>query len=280
MADYTNSKHGIASIHPEDALESPYNRLEPLIGYDDLIGRHLFGIPLVSQWADPITKKMMVMTPELVKTIVDGAVQQAEVECKIDIFPVKHREKYPYDHNHYVNFGYMQTRSRPIHTVDKLSVTPSNGGDIYILPLEWLENAYYVRGQINIIPMTAAFIAGGTVPVSPAGTAYYLSFLGSRSWIPAFWQVEYTTGYPDGLIPRIVNELVGTIAAAEILSMMAVTFARNSSHSLSIDGLSQSVSTPGPQIFKVRMDELNEKRKRLVNQIRAIYGRKIFSSHV
>jgi hypothetical protein len=282
MSDYTNSKGGIGAVYPVNSIATAHEHLEPLIGADDLVTRHLFGVPLVSQWKDPISGKMMQMTPEMVQSIIQGAVQQAELECKIDIFPVQHREKYPFDRNLYESYGYMVLNHRPVTSVEKLSITPSNAIDVYTLPATWIETANFAKGQINIVPMGGGFVTTGTQysQSSPVGGALFMSIIGNRGWIPAYWQVEYTTGFPDGMMPRVINELIGTIAAMEILSMLAVTFARSSSHSLGIDGLSQSVSTPGPQIFKQRMDELEAKRKKLTSQIKATYGRKMFSSHV
>jgi hypothetical protein len=277
MADYTNSRKGAGSSYPENAIETARQQVEPLITVDLLKSRHLFGVPLVSAQKDPLTGKSQVMTDDMLADIIEGAVAQAEIELKIDIFPVKRQEKQPFDINLYNAFGYFQLQHRPATSVDKLSVTPSNGLDVYVVPNEWVEGAYLHRGQINIVPLTVAFVQGTYIPQQSSGGAAFLQILGNRAWIPAWWQVEYTSGFPDGMVPRIINDYIGTQAAHEILSMLALTYARANSHSLGIDGLSQSVSTPGPQIFKVRMDELEEKRKRLEKKIKAIFGFKIFS---
>jgi hypothetical protein len=278
MANFTNSKPANHS-YPENCVETPYGRLEPILGYDELVNRHLLGIALVSQMLDPLTKKPVAITPDKVKDIIDGAIQQAELELKIDIFPVKRSEKYPFDRFLYDSFGHFVVRNRPVMSVDKVSVTPSNGQDVYVLPLEWLEMANAVRGQINIIPMTAAFVQGGIVPANPAGGQMFLQIMGNRGWIPAYWLIDYTSGFPDGMVPRIINEFIGTVAAMEILSQLAATYARAQSHSLSLDGQSQSVSGPGPNLFKVRMDELEAKRKKLMKQIKNQFNRQIFATY-
>jgi hypothetical protein len=279
MADYTNSKIG-PKVAPENALETEHNRLEPILSPEELRNRHIFGIPLVSQMQDPFSGRPLVMTDEMIKDIIEGAVNQAETELDIDIWPVKRRVKHPFDRNTYESFGYFQLEHRPITSLDKLSVTPANQQDVYIVPLEWVETSYLVRGQLNIIPMTAAFIQGGYVPAGSTGGSFFLAVLGNRYWVPAYWQIEYTSGYVDSMVPRVVNDFIGTIAALEILSMLAVTYARSQSHSLGIDGMSQSVSTPGPAIFQIRISELEEKKKRLMGKLKAMMGRKIFSSHV
>jgi hypothetical protein len=277
LSDYSKSKDGPA-IFPETAVAADYQRLEPILTPEQLVNRHLFGIPLVSQMVDPFTRKPQVMSSEMIKDIIDGALQQAEMELHIDIRPVQHDEKYPFDRNLYESFGYMQLEHRPVQSIQEVAVTPPNGLDIYQVPLEWVETAYLPMGQLNIIPLTAAFIAGGTVPTFSSGAAFFLSVFGNRWWIPSFWRVKYTSGYCDGNVPRVINELIGTIAAIEVLSQLAVTYARSQSHSLGIDGMSQSVSTPGPAIFQIRMQELEAKKKKIVGKVKALTGRKIFSS--
>jgi hypothetical protein len=281
MAIYTGSKSGIGNVYPENAIDAEFSRVEPIITPDQLKSRHLFGIPLVSRMKDPVSGKHQVMTAEVLNDIIVGAINQAERECRIDISPVKRRLKLPFDRQAYESYGYLRLPNRPVTSLDKVSITPSNGQDVFVMPLDWVETAYLVRGQINIIPMTAAFIQGGYVSGGPTSAAlFFMTFLGSRGWIPAWWQVEFTSGYRDGMVPRIVNEIIGTIAAMETLSMLGTTYAQHQSHSLGIDGLSQSISTPGPMLFKTRMDELLEKRDRLIGRVRSLYGTGLFSSHV
>lgn len=275
MADYTDSKGSLGAVYPENAIDSEYQRLEPLITPDQLRTRHVFGVPLISQMRDPITNKAMVMTNDMIKDYIDGAIQQAETELNIDIFPVQRDERYPFDRNLYEQFGYLQLRHRPVSSIEKLSVTPSNGIDVYEVPKDWINTGYLIRGQINIVPLTIAFPNGGFIPSQSTGGALFLSIMGYRSWLPSFWQARYTTGFPNGLVPRIVNELVGTIAALEILSQLALTYARTNSHSLGIDGISQSVSTPGPQIFAVRIQELEAKKATIIKKVKSLFNRKI-----
>lgn len=277
MADYTNSRKGIGASYPENATETARQQVEPLITVDQLKTRFLFGVPLVSAQKDPLTGKAQVMTEDMLGDMIESAVSQAELELKIDIFPVKRTEKHPFDLNLYNAFGYFQLSHRPCTSVDKLSVTPTNQVDVYTVPNEWVEGAYLQKGQVNIVPLTAAFVQGTYIPQSSSGGAAFLQILGNRAWIPAWWQIQYTSGFPDGMVPRVINDYIGTQAAYEVLSTLALTYARANSHSLGIDGLSQSVSTPGPQIFKVRLDELEERRKRLEKKIKAIFGFKIFS---
>lgn len=260
-------------------MDAEHSSLEPLIGYEEIKRRHLFGLPLVSAMKDPTSGRPIEMTPEMVRDIIEGAVATVEQDCHIELFPVQHAVKLPFDRTLYESFGFVKLPHRPVASIEALAVTPSNNINIYSVPLDWVETSYLPRGQLNLIPLTVAFGSGslGTIPATSTGGAFFLSILGQRAWVPAFWKVTYTTGFAGGLFPRMINELIGTVAAQEILSMLAATYARNSSFSLSIDGLGQSVSTPGPNTFTVRSEALEMKRKRLTGQVRAKFGTKLFS---
>jgi len=281
MAIFTNSKDTLGAITPTGAVESVWSRLEPLLTAGQLRSVHLFGIPLVSFIKNPLTGKPDIMNDEALNDHIVQAVSLAEVETGMQIFPTQHQEKHPFDAFLFKSLGYFMLRNRPVVSIQALSVVPANGVSIYSVPLDWIETAHMARGQINIIPINVAVvgsISSGTT--STAGGAYFLSILGGQRWIPAFWQITYTTGWVDGLIPRVVNQLIGTIAAIEILSLLATTYARNTSHSIGIDSMSQSVSTPGPQLFKVRIEELLLKKAMLVRKMKAMAGLLIVSGEV
>lgn len=278
MADYSGSKPGVGAAFPENAIEDSYPHLEPLITPAQLKARHLIGIPMVSAAKDPITGKPEVITPEMMNEIIQQAVATAEQELQIDIFPVKRREKHPFDQNLYSSFMYFQLNHKPATSIDKLSVTPSNNADIYVVPNEWVETAYLNKGQVNVVPLSVAYVQGTYIsPDNTQGGAAFMVIMGMKGWIPAFWQIEYTSGFKDGMLPKVVNQYIGMIAAMDILSQLATTYARVQSFSQGIDGMSQSMSTPGPQIFKVRIDELEKKLASIRGKIKSMYGHKIFA---
>jgi hypothetical protein len=279
MADYTNSKEGIGAVWPVNAVEDSWGHLEPLITPELLKARHLFGIPLVSYMKDPDTGQRQRMTDPILKDLIDRSVGMAELELRLEIMPRQYSKKLPFDRQAYASLGYMMLPDHPVQSLDKLAVTASNGDDLYNVPPDWVETAYLHTGQINIIPMTIAFQYGGFfVPSnSPNGGSAFLAILGQNPWIPAYWQVTYTTGFPEGRLPQMVNELVGVIAAIEALGLLATTNARNSSHSIGVDGLSQSISTPGPQIYDTRIALLTDQKDRLQRKLRSIFGTNLFT---
>jgi hypothetical protein len=277
MADYTNSKFG-PNAGTDGGIESARQKYEPLITPDQLKTRHLFGVSLASASKDPLTGKLHILTDDIIQDIIDGAVSTSEEELKIDIFPIKRSEKLPFDNSLYASFGYMQLSHRPCASIDKLSITPSSEVDIFVVPNSWIEVGQLVKGQINIVPLLLSQVSGTYIPQSTnSGGVFWLSSMTGRTWIASWFKAEYTSGFIDGMLPRVINEYIGTVAAMEILSMLATTYARTSSHSLGVDGLSQSASGPGSNIFTVRMGDLENKKKALKGKIKAVYMGKVFS---
>ena len=282
MSDFTYSKNGLGAIWPGGAIDSSWDRLEPLITPEELVDLFLFGIPLTSGLRDPNTRKAQMMTPKLLERHIKRAVAQAETELSIDIFPTQIREKHPWDLQLYQSFGHFMTTRRPIQSIQSLTVTPSNDIDVYVVPLDWVETANLHKGQINMIPLTIALTKGATtaIPTSSAGGSLYLSIFGNRQWIPAFWAMNYVSGFPEGKLPVVLNDLIGTIAAMDVLSLLAATFSKSTSASVSMDGMSQSVSNAGPELFTPRIRGLQEKKTMLVAKLKTIFGTKIIVGNV
>lgn len=284
MADYTDSKPGY-TITPINAVATVWDRTGPLVSPKQIREEFLFGIPLVSKMVDPITNKPMVMTDTIIEGHIRRAVSVAEESLKIDIFPVQRYEKHDFDRNRYDAFLWTQVEHRPVSSIEAWQVEASDHTVLYTIPQDWIEVGGMIRGRLQCVPLTAAFLGTGGTTVtggtfSSAGGIFYLSILGLRGNVPMFWKLTYTSGFPEGLIPVEVNEYIATIACMEILGQLAATYATSTSHSLGYDGISQSVSTPGPQLFKIRMDELAEKRKELKNTLKSKFYTKFIMGNI
>lgn len=283
MADYTNSKGlpGGGKVYPENAVASPWPRCEPLLTPEQLRTRYLFGIPLVSRIKNPITNAPDVITDEILKDYINQAVNTIEAEAGIDIMPTQYEEKLPFDRSEFVQYGYLKVNHKPVASVQSLNVVPPTGAQLFQVPLDWIETAYMVKGQINIIPLTPGATYGGLTSGSgQVNGSIFLNIMGNSYWVPAYWAIKYTTGFPDGQIPVPMNQLIGIVAAQRVLSQLAATYSRSTSTSLGIDGMSQSIATPGPNLFQVRMSELEQEKQKLFQRFRKIFGQKLFIGNI
>jgi hypothetical protein len=271
--DYAESKQGLGQIYNSGVVATPWEDSEPLITPQKLRDVHLFGIPLVSAIRDPLTNRPAIMVDDLLKTFINEAVGLVELEAKFEVFPRQRVEKAAFDRAAYDNFGFMQLRHRPVSSLESMTVTPSNEMSVFQIPLEWIDTGLLTFGQLALIPLTIAVKSGTVMPLtSSPGGAVFLSIFGNKPWIPMFWELRYTSGFPDGTIPKTVNQLIGVVAAMEVLSVLATTYSRSNSTSLGIDGLSQSISTPGAEIYRQRLSELADKRKWLSSRLQARFN--------
>lgn len=281
MADYTNSRLAHGAMHPQNAIESTWARLEPLISPGELVFRKLFGIPLVSGWSLTPRLPPQKITDDMLKDVIRRMVNRLEAESKIVIMPTKFLERKAFDRQEFDSFGYLQLNNRPVSSVDKLAIQDTSLNDIFVMPSAWISAAYFTRGRINIIPLSPAQTSATFSAMTGTGGSFGSSTLAVLSLpgnIPAYWTVEYTAGFPEGQVPAIANELVSIMAAMEVISLLAPTYARGGSHSLGIDGLSQSISNPGAELFKVRMEELEKEREKAMKTWKGIFGRNMLVS--
>ncbi len=273
------------SVFPENAVDGQDAvRSEALLTPQLLTIRFLLGIPLVSQIKNPMTNKPDIWTEDVLKDYIVRAMAKVEVDIGVDILPVQRQEQHPYDRVHMEQYGYWRTRRKPILSIDAIRIRPANnvqGAPIWTVPPEWISLTHASKGQINLVPvMTATAELFTTISTSNGnGAAFLLSAIRQLPWAPSYWQLMYTSGFPEGKIPVYINELIGTRAALDILSALAATF-RVSSYSLGLDGMSQSQSGPGPQVYKVRIDELKEQYGIMTKKVKAMYGVKLAVSQI
>jgi len=277
MAIYTSSKDGWG----DGAVDSAWVRTEPLLTPDMLQARYLFGVPLMSAMPDPKTRRVDVMTPELLKDFIQGAVADLEAEMKMPLFATRVRERLPFDKNEFESFGFFQLSRRPVSSIQSLRIESAEGTNFFEMPLNWIETGNLISGQVNIIPLSPGNMNTAFAQLSgaPAGLIY-LQLLRGMQWLPAYFTCEYTVGYPDDAFPRIINNLIGIQAAMNILSNLAATHARTSSVSLGIDGMSQSVGNPGPQLFDSRIRGLDQDKQKLIGRIQAQMGLNLIFGNV
>lgn len=283
MAIITGGKDTLGGQVPNGVNDSIWNQVEPLIVPEKLVRRFLFGIPLSSGIINPITKKPDVMTPDDLVDYIDRAVTEVDTLCHIDIMPTQIIEKHPMDPQEFKSLGYLRLRHRPIASIQAVQMVTSNDDVIFNFDMTWIERGQLHAGQLNLLPLLLMMGNNGSGTNALAGAATsstYLSLFGGHQWVPSLMQIKYTTGWVDGLVPKIVNDLIGMTAAISILSMLAATYGRANSASLSMDGLSQSVGNSGPEIFTKRVNDLEGMQAVLVKKIKSYVGQTWFTGNV
>ena len=274
--DFGNtSKTG--SVYPISAVDTSgnFDRIEPLITPEILKEDWLFAVPLF----DPKTQTRI--TNDMLKRMIVRATSQLEMDLKINIAPARRKVKLAYDRNLARYFNHLEVPYKPINTLLGVSIEDSNYNTLYTFPPAIIEVRNMWQGQINFGPITQG-IQSGTILNNGSymgGNGLLLIENCYMQSAPAFWVVDCITGFPENGIPTVINELIGITAAIEVLSKIQVLFKTNS-QSLSHDGISQSTSGPGPQVFANRINDLKEKKAAMLDQVKHIYYNSILCSNI
>jgi hypothetical protein len=284
IGDITNTSDRPALGNELDGAtdaQGSVTRVEPLITPEQLKDRFLTGIPLYSFMPDPVTGiRYHIDDTKLKEEFLPGAIADVETEMRIKILPMEISKRLPFDLNLYKSMGHMMLPDAPVTEVIELFVSDATLNPIFFIPTTWIEAGGLQRGQVNIIPLQPAFVGGGIVgSADSAGGAAFIALMGSRSWIARWWLIQYRAGFKEGRIPRVVNDLVGCRAAIDILERLQATN-RLTSYGLGIDGTSQNISNPGPQVYAKAIEGLETKYKRLSGKVKALFGRRIFCDNV
>ncbi len=279
MADYSDSIGAPTAAYPPDAIEGqPWSRVESLITPELLQRRFLLGVPLSSFLPDPLTGEYTVMNNEDLQDFIFRAVALVEMDTGIYVFPVQFEERKPLDKNELDNFGYFVVNNKPVLSIDRITIKPSNSQELWVLPNSWVSDGLFNKGQINIIPLIPNNSMDMVTQSAGNGAIFMLSLLNS-AYIPQYWSIRYTAGMPNGRVPRIINEVIGIYAAQEMLSVLGTTNRINSA-STGVDGMSQSTGSNGPNIYQPRIDALEKLKQKIVGKLRGMYNIKYSRSNI
>ncbi len=281
MADYTQSRTFKTAGYPVHAIETSgiLRRIEPFLTPELFKTRYLLGLPfyLLGPSAEELLK------PEVLKDRIMMAMSETEVQLGTSLTREEFVDKLPFDWSLYKSFIHLKPRHKPIISLESLAIVASNDEIIFQVPSVWVDMANASIGQLNVIPLLAAFgatNASGT-PITSVNQGAGIAFLaiwgasGATTQVPSYWQItgSYGISNREGQLPVIVNQLVGTNAAINILSQLAMFFF-TTSQSQSQDGISQSSSMLGPRIFALRIEELIKNRDELISKIKNVFSTK------
>jgi hypothetical protein len=275
MATLNGIKQYGTAIYPVHAASTSglLQRAEPILNPTQLKSRFLKGIPLVFANGDTFSEDEF-------KDRIYLATNQSELLVGCSIFTEVFKEKLPFDYALYKSYINLTATHGPMQSLEYLAIVSADGNNIFEIPPTWIETSNFSKNIINVIPLLAAYgINQVSGAVGNAGIAF-LTVMDGLNWVPAYWEIGYTAGLSntEGQVPTQINELVGCVAAIDILSEIAPTFILTS-QSQTQDGISQASSSLGPRIYLQRIEELTMKRDLLVKKLKAIFASRYFVSN-
>jgi len=247
-------------------VEPGFKRFVTMPTASDVKRKQLFGIPLKAA----LTKETL--SDETIQEFVVQAISEIEHTLQLYISPVTIRkERHNYAWNEFYSaFGFLTLNHKPILEVQKLEIMIPTAGtsDNFIeWPTAWLK-VYNQHGTLQLLPLTGS----GSVLVTQASSGVSFPYrLFNVNHYPQFWAITYRVGFDNDALPALMGELIEIIAAIKVLGMLSPVIFPYNSYSISLDGLGQSISTPGPMWFSKRLDDLDKRKQELIAAARSYY---------
>lgn len=236
---------------------------------EDLRNDCLFGIPLKSQLTG------QTMSDKVLKKYITRAVSLIEMELKINVTPVKYVDRYDYNLWDYQKYNFIQLNHWPVIQIESVKGKYPNAVDFIQFPQEWV-SLYSEFGMLQLTPTNGAI----TQFFLTNDATYLPLLLGSRAQWPQLWQVTYTSGFKNDRIPAMIVNLICQNAALQALRVLNPVLFPYTSYGIGIDGTSQSVGGPGPQLFSERIQEIKEDYEKLMDVAKRYFNKRILISAI
>ena len=195
----------------------------------------LFGVDLTDNDGNP-------MSDALMEFYIRSAQSWLEVQiggirlCKTVI----EDEKHDYRLGDYVQYSFIKLFRYPVLSVEKVAVQFPLSQDTLTFDPTWYR-AESVGAQVNLFPTQGTF---SSIILSQGGSYIPLVYSGI-DYVPHVMVVSYTAGYEKGTFPPLLKQMIGLKAAQGPLNIAGdlIAGAGIAAKSISLDGLSQSIST-------------------------------------
>lgn len=257
--------------------ESPsVDRYLPLPTAQSIRSNRLFGIPLRSS----LTGEEL--PDDVITSYIAGAISELEQMLDIYITPVKFREKHDYDkHPFFWSYGYLTVDHPNILSVEELQLSFTNDPNVegfVNFPLEHI-HVMPQEGVIQLVPAYGTSLSGFLLSAFSGTQFHALRAIGLQHF-PGGIRVTYTAGFNRDKVPASIVELLEISAAVKTLSMLGPLIYPVNSTSISIDGTSQSVGTPGPQFLAGRIKDLTDEYERKLDAAKGYFQRKFIIDYI
>ncbi len=266
------SRTGLYPVWAKDGQDSTgtFDRFMPLPTPTVMKSRALFGIPLQSQLTG------QVIDDSMIKHYIDSAISQLEHELDMYITPVTFEEKHDYmRHEFNWNYNYLKLNHPNVIAVEEVQLSFSNDQTNLGFVQFPLEHVHLMpqEGVIQLVPAFGTSLSGFLLSAFSGTQFHALRAIGLDNF-PGGIRVKYTAGFEEGKIPATIVELIENTAAYKLLTFIGPLLFPHTSVGVSMDGVSQSVGTPGPQFLAARIKDLDDIIQKQKDVVKGYYQRR------
>jgi hypothetical protein len=270
MAKSKTPQNSIFPLRSVEELQPGVSRFNPIPTATDIRQHKLFGIPL----------KSSLTNEEIQDSTIDYYIKSAisEIEHMLDmsITPVRYTEKHDYRRFNFVwNYAYLKLDHPNILNVEKFELSFSNNDDTSGFVQFPLEHVHVMpqEGVVQLVPAFGTSLSGFLLSAF-SGTQFHALRATGLNDFPGGVRVTYTCGFDFDKVPAVICELIETIAAIKVLSILGPILFPQTSISIGIDGTSQSTGGFGPKHLNDRLDQLEKERERQLDAVKGYYQRR------
>jgi hypothetical protein len=233
--------------------------------------RSLFGLKLQSSLTNET------VPDETLQDYINQAISELEMSLDIYITPVTFEEKHDYLRDMFsFSYAYLKLLHPNVISVESVQISFNNDtlqNAAITFPLEHV-HLMPQEAAIQLVPAFGTSLSGFLMSAF-SGVQYHAFNSALLSNWPGAIRIKYTAGFEEGKIPAILTGLVEKMAAIRFLSAMGPILYPVSSTSIGIDGVSQSVGTPGPAYLSQRMNELEKQVQAELDTAKGYFQRRI-----
>jgi hypothetical protein len=262
-------RNGIYPLWAKDGEDTSgsFDRYMTLPTPDSMRNGPLFGIPLTSSLTN------QTITNETIKRYIDSAVSQLEHELDLYITPVTFEEKHDYNRHEFTwNYNYLKLNHSNVICIEEVQLSFSNDMTNLGFVQFPLEHVHLMpqEGVMQLVPAFGTSLSGFLLSAFSGTQFHALRATGLQSF-PGAVRVKYQAGFEEGKIPAAIVELIENMAAFKLLSFIGPLIFPHTSVGVSMDGVSQSVGTPGPQFLANRLKDLDSIIQQQKDAIKGYY---------
>jgi len=270
--DYTYAYNTYPISSEETAMEGALKRFTPMPNPKDVYDFALMGLPKYF----PLTREPI--TIEMVKPFLDSAVTEIEMELGCNISEVAHYHSEDYIDGMFTN-NYMGTRLQrwPATSIVSMQLkyphtnTPTPYQK-YTIPANWI---MLRRNRVNVVAAMGAVTVStdNSATVTAGGIFTFITGFSRGAYGPGSIEVIYKAGFKHDQLPSSVADLIKTWAAYRWLQMIIPVLFPQTSVSVGIDGVNQSVTLNMYAALVARLAEMEKKKMQLSAALTKSFGR-------
>lgn len=248
-----------------DALNIRPTTDDLVMSIDTLKKTYLFGVSLLDDDGNAMTDEMMIF-------YIKSAQEWFQREINIRLLPTAIvGEAHDYYYTDLINNGFLRLFQKPVRSMSRYAITFPLTDSAIEFDTRWFR-VDSVSGMVNVIPGRGAIDSF----LSNFGQGSLLAAYGDE-YVPFAVTIDYVAGFEVGKVPGDILDVIGMQASLGILDIAGDLLggAGIASKSLSLDGLSESISTtssPENSGYGARVRQYTKQIDARMATLRTSYG--------